>query len=994
MRIDDRYIIRSPVLTKDYIDQIYKEENLSTILIELLHNPILMERILVASQSLYYQLLQYKEKNTLPLDSKAASALVKYILRMASRSMPFGLFAGIQEASFSDIDQPTSNTHAQAHKHVKVSIEWYKEVIKKIEQKQGIHSTLTIKMNPLIVEREKYIVLESSSHNQYKKMRIDKVPFLQLLLNLLNSPIKMKKVIERISNDDPQKQQTILQTIEDLLQKGFIISELNPTIPNTNQCLLEGLLNKNELLSREDENKLKEIQLLLQQYKTLPVGEGIDVFLRLVDKMKKWSDTSRCLVVDLFQQNEREQTFTKHEIANVAQKLSFMSVFTAVNYEQTWSTYIMRFLERYGYFNEVKLLDAIDEDLGIGMPTMTDDWKISKENRQYNQFLLNKIMETKKEAQDVVSLQEKDIEHIQSIYSEQLKNKQKNGYDFKVSILKDKGESLFSIGTNSFGNTACSFTGRFYTKEKRTAAQYSLENDEYISAEINAIPHHYGDLSVTYQQPNYVININTITNMGDAVSFPVNELYVGVDKAGLYIRSKNSNKKILPVCTHMLHYNNFIEDKALLFLSLYGKYKSRAPMDFYLGPLRTLKRIPRIQYGCIILSPKRWNISKSNINGENDREKALKEFVKENEVDQVVYLLNGDKTLPLKLQTALGRSLLLQALAEKKNEEEFITLIEAPELNEQQATTRNNVDYVFTVLPDNQNSKVSAPLLTKIQTNIVKEEWDWEYFKVFPSVGYNEKALDLCLQFFKKNSVKKFFYVQYVEEGKLVLRIRFQSKYKHVKEIFAEWLKELYVAHIICDYSSHLFIPEINRYGGEILYEKAYHYFCEESALLHKLNLENLIPFNEKVEKGMIFTLFTTIDLFGNYADAKAFLESVAGEKNKDILKKFKANRPHYTQVANYAIDLYKKYQTTHMATKQKVGREYSELLWKELHPDQALYTLNSILHMTLNRVIGVDRKVEQEVYELSSYALYNLKYLLQIKGGYDELSRNIPLYQ
>lgn len=97
MSVMDNYLVRRPALKVEVLDSIFNtDKELETVLSFYLSQDQIKERILIASPSLYQQLLEGK------FTAGARLSLVKYLLRMSSRTMPFGLFSGIAIGKFSD----------------------------------------------------------------------------------------------------------------------------------------------------------------------------------------------------------------------------------------------------------------------------------------------------------------------------------------------------------------------------------------------------------------------------------------------------------------------------------------------------------------------------------------------------------------------------------------------------------------------------------------------------------------------------------------------------------------------------------------------------------------------------------------------------------------------------------------------------------------------------------------------------------------------------
>ncbi|CAG9621199.1 thiopeptide-type bacteriocin biosynthesis protein [Sutcliffiella rhizosphaerae] len=981
MDVQNNYIVRRPALELDILKSIYQNGDCMEILLEAaLKNSDVMERILIASNSLYQQLVSGQ------LSSGAKLSLIKYLIRMSSRTMPFGLFSGLSMRNFTE---PMHNSMLGEEKKVRISINWYKRLISRVEKSQNIHSELKVSINPSVIINDQYLSIENIINNTYQHMKIKNGSLIKSLLYHSETPIKIVDLLHKIVPHSNEKKILCLGTIQKLLKSGFLISELQPSVSYLEgDSLLEKLLNSRHFIEEELYTSLCTIASLIKDYCKQPVGDGISTYLDIIHKMQAITESNQYLVIDLIMQSaDRQDELEQEEASALVGNVSFLADLSQQFSFNIWDSYYLQFINKYGYYNEVSLNEVLDKDKGIGLPTFIGQEQYAELDEKYMNIVLGKILAGQRKGQDTIELSDEDVHKITDIYADKLKHKLNDGYDMKFSSFIEDNKKMFHLGVNSFGNTGSSFTGRFDLKNDMNPYYY---DDYYLTCEINGIPNNYPDLGITYQKPNYVININSVNEHYESErTIQIGDIYVGADTNGLYLKSKSLNKKLLPVSTHMLYYNNFVEQKTLLFLSLFGKYMSKVPKNMGLGRYRFLNFIPRIQYKNVIISPKRWNISVEDLEVDpiGNLHRLSDEFSLNN---QYVYLLDGDKTMPIIVTSPIGQQLIIDYIKKAKRSGAYITLIEAPELN---ANVRCNqpyiVDYVVTVLPSRSGIELeNLSMGEDVATHVREIRKDWAYYKISYNQNQKDKVLTLCLHFLYKQGLSEVFFINYsdVESGDH-LRIRYKIQSSSIKNELSTLLTELLESELIHDYSAHIFEPEINRYGGQQLYDIAYQYFCSETKVYCQTALEQTIGIVDKKEQGIIFILFSVFDFFDSYENAFIFLEQLHDSVKKDhvILQQFKSNRNYYVGIGERAIAFYKEYQNSIFKDKKEMGREYSKLVTARYSKERSNYIFNSMVHMTLNRVTGINRSLENEIYCLAKYILYNLKYSLEIKGEYYE---------
>ncbi|WP_066265358.1 thiopeptide-type bacteriocin biosynthesis protein [Heyndrickxia acidicola] len=980
MEISNNYFVRRPLIGLDLIEKIYsaQENELEELIMNLCKEDYIRESLLIGSYDLYKQ-IRLIEQGVCRISKNVLISVVKYLLRMASRPMPYGLFAGITSKNFN-----CDELENEKRKIIRVSSEWVLNVSKKIEQMQNINSTLLISKSELLRETPDYFYIDISQQEEEKRILIQKNAFITNLIRLLGRPMNISDLLSDLSNEQMNLKPKALNLIKSLLEKNILISELRPNAIIANTDNFNWLLENKTNIDNDMLDKLMEVKNLLKNYQETKLGEGESSYISLINAMKGIEVSKRFLVIDLLLESENIP-LNKSEVQEVIREIDFLKLFNRTRIVNVaFQDYSMKFLDKYGLYNEISLMELLDNDSGLGFPNMSVAELDYKKETEYNAFLFNLINKTLRDNETTIKLKSNDIEKIKSIYASS-NNFISDGYDVKLNKITENNKSKYILGDNSFGHTSLSFTGRFkiHSYEDVDGLRLKYKDNEYISAEINTSPLCYSDIGVTSILPEYQININSITHNKKVIDIGLEDIVIGMDKNGMYAKSILLEKKILPVSTHMLFYANFNENRPLLFLSLFKTFLTQLPMDFYLGGISTLESIPRIEYKNIILSPRRWNINIdviSNKSDDNEMKSFIKNFIKENSVDNLVSILQGDRALPVRTNSDFGIEIILHSLKKNKGYSNFLTLIEAPELQRKENFNR---DFIITVLPESSRSEKSVGNGKKIHTQGVDNfDFNWRYYKLYWRKGQKVKLIIKVINFLKEMKVEKYFFINY-KDSRDHIRFRFICNETNVIELFEELLKELVQKQYLSEYTSSLFQPEINRYGGNKLYDHANQYFCYESEIYYLVENFNLIKYKSELEKGIIICINTIIDLFQNYKEALAFFDQLTTSKNKKYLKEFNKNRKYYNELM---MDGLKSYHSNLLyKNKRLLARSYTENIKSNFNKERQFYILSSIVHMSINRFIGIDRELENKIYEYSRYTFYNMKYELELLGGYNE---------
>ncbi|MGE7752872.1 thiopeptide-type bacteriocin biosynthesis protein [Lysinibacillus fusiformis] len=970
MEIYKNYFVRQPAFKLNVINDIYNSENLKETVLRISESNEFKERLLIASKSLY---LEFVSRSNQDLNQVVLMSLVKYILRMSSRPMPIGLLSGLNKKSFIDNENKV-HMNTNHKKLVRPSIQWLNQVVEIIEQNQLINSELNLYWNSLVRKSKGYLYLDVPSIDGQDRIEIRENSFITNLSQLIDSKKNINEILEYFADLGSSKQKT-LSHLKTLLKKNILVSNLRLSSNNKKNFSLDKLLFNEEIIDNNLLNKLHSINDLIEKYENYPIGEGIDIYFKIEEKMCTIAKVKNYLIVDL--QLYNDEKLSKEEVSFL-EDISFLNLFKTVSpYYNAWERYRERFWDKYGLFNEINLLELLDEDTGIGGPIFNENPEHLKMLSSYNEFLSSKFQECIILNKTNVLFEKSDIQFLQDLTKYNGDEKIKDGFDIKFSQLEEGDVKKFLFSENSFSSTVFSFTGRFNI-DNNEEKSFKYTNDNYISAELNVIPGNYPDLGVSNYLAEFQIDMHGhLIDDKEGVIIPLNDILVGMDYQGMYVKSKSLNKKLLPVTTHMLFYSNFDESKPLLFLSQFGDYISNTPKDFYLGIGEKLPFVPRIEYKNLILSLKRWNITTSPENGLTVKE-HIKEFIKKYDVEKTVNLLLGDRKLPIRTDTNLGIELIAQEF--KIPNLDYITLVEAPELDEKYIY---NKDFIISVLPDKNSILSDTKEVVNNSRNLcnleseTKVDFNWIYYKIYYKKGKRIETTMELIKKLKECNFEDYFIVNYVDSHEHI-RLRYKENENSLN--FEEEIITFVKNNNIKSYSKDVFIPEISRYGEVELYQNAYDLFCLETQILHEMESRGLFRGKSNLQKGIMVTIYTIMDLFENYDEGLQFFDILVMEKNKERLKDFSSNRRVFLDIGKeilvYQLNL------GHIHTEKRCQlRDYVRQVKGKFQEERVNYILLSLVHMTINRFMGVDRELENMIYEYTKYVFYNLGYTIKNQG-------------
>ena len=122
------FIIRVPLLSIETYKELCSEKDNDAFIRKCYANDVLMESIAIASTSLYEALRRYCISGNGKTENLIQS-IRKFLNRAATRTTPFGLFAGVEFGNLGDKTDIELNCISQYYKRARVDMEWLSKIV-------------------------------------------------------------------------------------------------------------------------------------------------------------------------------------------------------------------------------------------------------------------------------------------------------------------------------------------------------------------------------------------------------------------------------------------------------------------------------------------------------------------------------------------------------------------------------------------------------------------------------------------------------------------------------------------------------------------------------------------------------------------------------------------------------------------------------------------------------------------------------------------------
>ncbi|MBA3720887.1 MAG: lantibiotic dehydratase [Parachlamydiaceae bacterium] len=1010
------FMSRTPFLPIQEFLSLLNTNDFNESLLQISKNkPVLREAFAIASSSLHKALESKKDTKQI------YSTLLKYFSRMASRSVPFGLFSFVSLGIFGDTTSVNFDL-SKVRKRARPDMEWLFSVIDQLSNNAELIPFLSIKTNPLLFESGGRVFLNyvrKGKHDEDNKTISIRCNFLtKKIFELAKKPLTIDNLIEKLLEIHPTlEKDKVMGVIKQLLQQQFILFTLWPTLLTDSPF--------NDLLSKisattYDSSDLKEVVSKIDKYNRTSIGEGEDSFNDLQNSMEKIAKTTNFLQVDSYY-NGSGITLNKSigtelaESAEVLWKLSNAKTITSQIQQ-----YHEKFVEKFGVSRLIPLLELLSEESGLGTPETylgkMSDKPIAEQNSKFKKWLKLQWIQCLREEKSEIEITE---ELLDKLLEKSNMTKAPLSIDLFCEIIAESPSKLaeddYRLLLTSQSWQAGATFGRFldlFGDKGKDLLTHLHHQEEAI--EDNCTFAQSSFLSYLPRNANVAIHANLRKNVIDISgvgNINLEDIYVGATLDRFYLTLKDGTKELVITTGNML--TPLVSPIPIRFIRDVSLSRYQLMYQFPWFDLDDSAFLPRVRYKKTIISPARWKLDlfqlgldiKDNL---DKVEELFNAWAKKWKLPRYCYLGEGDQKILIDRNHSACLSEVIQGI--KKGTQVTLTEKLGDERG-QWVQSNSGIHLSEFVVPFVKNSKYATPSLNldfpkhgPIPTNF---RWklpasEWLYAKCYLSTeNENRFIVDQCYRFadffLKQNVITEWFFVRY-SDPKPHIRLRFRGNREliltQLLPALHDWAHNLLQEQSIQEITLASYEREVERYGGEFLIESAESIFHADSLTSHAL-INSLISKKLTLNEEVIAAL-SIIDLlkgFGFNPDQKHTI--MTSEEDKEGLKGFREHKSKLLLLGeailnDVALENSSEFILLNDAFQKRreaIGSFMTKM--SELKQQNNLITpsstiQNSIIHMHCNRFLGRDNKRETKA---RLYAFHTIAVLNEKKRALNKVS-------
>lgn len=715
------FYIRTPALSLNFYYDLVDCKTIEDQKFEQLWNDeFIKEAIYIASPNLYEAIEEWMAGN-IHNERRIDGIRIKYLsylIRMSTRSTPFGLFAGISMGTFSHQNSLIKKALKEQHRKTRFDMHFLCNVWSHLANHPEIKPKSNFILNNTLYElgdHYRYIKFSNNKeHREYTIGGVNKTKILSEILERSKSFTAYKDLIQHIINHGFSSEEAILY-IDSLIESQILVSEY------TAQVTGEDNFNSICQIIKTFEPSIK----LLDFAKS---GTGL---LKKLDRdnhkhcLQDYKDLEKCLKsIDIpYKIKHVTQTDSYHDFEHASlnkkyayQLLRGIQQLSSLHDPQSPSSlteFKKKFRHRYDR-RTVPLNQVLDVEMGIGYG-MSKGWYTPKFVQQIseqsngnsdNNTGVHQNLKYLIKPNSKSHISEVDISEL--IDKSKINHSQNFGTSFyaMLELLECEGKTMMYL--KAMGTPAATLLSRFshLNTAMRDSIQQLIDNDAMdegkIVAEIIHLPQsRTGNILFRATTRDYEIPYCSKSSKSGAYQIPINDLMVYLSNDKVKLHSKKFNKEVVPMITSAHNYKNN-PLPIYEFLCDLSKQHIRLPNFDTLIDTKNLFFSPRITLRNIIIKKAQWNLNAKHVEELNsilEKSSQMHDIKNWRELYGVPqFIISGDKDnlMPINLNNQ-NCLFLLKQLVKHKNPITLFEFIEPAQIvaNQNGLNYTNEIIFVY-----------------------------------------------------------------------------------------------------------------------------------------------------------------------------------------------------------------------------------------------------------------------------------------------------------
>jgi thiopeptide-type bacteriocin biosynthesis protein len=680
-------------------------ERLRARLSAMTERPEVLEAVFLASPSLHESLSLWRAQPDSKKGQRAERALVRYVYRMAARATPFGLFSG---CSIGRVDPaPGSPTRIAVgprsayERHTRLDMDYLFALCEDLGRDRQVRAALTYRPNSSLYRaagRLRYA--EARLDNKLRShhlVAVDSNDYLEEALRRAEGGATAQEVAEALVAFDPDGEVTIDEAREfvtELIDSQILVSDLSTPVtgPEAIHDLIDQL---NRIpataLVADTAARLARVRATLEELDAGGPGAPPSRYEEIAEALRELPtpvEMSRLFQLDMIKPGDRP-VLGGEVLEEIQRGVEVLLRLAVERQSEGLERFRKDFTERFEG-REVPLLQALDEEVGIGFERASDfgaeaspllrgialgaagggEQTVSWGRLQA--VLLSKLNRALAEGARQIELTPEDLDRMAAPAEEQAKKSpMPDSFHVMVTLAAASQEAIDQgdfqvLFDNAGGPSGARLLGRFChadaelwrQTEEHLRAEEALRPDA-VFAEIVHLPQ--GRIGNILARP--VLREHEIPFLGRSGAppekqIPVSDLRVSVEGSRIVLRSARLGREVIP---RMTSAHNYVRGSlgVYRFLCTLQSQGTLGGVGWGWGALDSAPFLPRVTCGRLVLSRALWWMTQDEIKRlakarGAERYRAVQAWRRERGLPRRIALVDADNELMIDLDNVLS----------------------------------------------------------------------------------------------------------------------------------------------------------------------------------------------------------------------------------------------------------------------------------------------------------------------------------------------------
>ncbi|MFC5824418.1 lantibiotic dehydratase [Nonomuraea insulae] len=987
----------------------------------LLRTPRVLQALHAASPSLTTAAARCLHSEQPVLDAKTiriAASVLRYLSRMTTRPTPFGLFAAVGMGEFASTSSLRLDADPLAKTRTRASLSWTLALLEEAERTVELHDETLLTVNTMLQDVGNHAVLpyrDVFGAQDNHGVRINLTPVVKLILTscTAGSGARCGEIVKQVTAAFPMlTPPSVMSLMRRLMDARVLTAHRCPPLtwayPDRHRVL-------NDEPSRRD-----ELRAVRERCREIDAAHGqapVPVLNDLVKRQRRLTPAHQRIGYQTDSNLALVATKLTTDVAAAAEEAAGLlgSLQGGRDRPSHIAAYHRAFLERYGVGAEIPVMELLSPHLGLDAPEsyqypprrhpLPAEHRSGPGHQRREEALTGLLLETIHSGGTTLELTDDRMELLRRKDAGPSMARARPAVDLYFQLCArsmealDQGEWTMVLSPMPVTAGARGF-GRFWdllgadalAMVRAVARAEEKLLPGVLFAELNYVPanRHAGNVSLHPLIRAHEICVNTAPGLPAAAQIHLDDILVGAMTDRFYLRSSRSNEELLVTQSHLMS-PSYAPNVCRLLLELSEDgYPPLSPFSW--GGLAASPFLPRVRRGPLVLHPRQWTLPDESAEW-REGDDRLSAWCHRWKVPRHVYLAAGDNRLALDLAQPACRAevnarlrraervtlqemmpgfsqLWLEDTRSRRYFSEFVVPLVAREPGQVRRSPAPRVGLALP--PVTSGDRVQAP------------GGRWLYLKLYAGQSQHNDIItgpirELIDTFRARGRIDRWFYVRYVD-SRPHLRLRLRSSDQRADEGLTveclSWARHLWQEKIFSDFALAGYDREIERYGGPAAIDVIEELFTASSetsqrilATLKQLDIE---AGNEIVCVAILHDLYRN---WGMQPRPHALLPP-ASKISNEARRLFHRNH-------RLLCDLLEPWDAHPDATARKLRSHLVPALGESAQVIEGAGTkirrlaglerlhgteediLQSLTHMQVNRILGVDRDQEELCYSL-----------------------------